>query len=113
MNRELKTKWLEALRSGKYKQGRMALRTIQDEFCCLGVLCDIVAPDAWSKRLPNSDHYIHMNNGGGIPSFNLYPEYAPDFAPNKHGQGRLGVLVNMNDSGKTFAEIADYIEENL
>lgn len=53
MNRELKTKWLEALRSGKYKQGRSALRTIQDEFCCLGVLCDIVAPDAWSKPAPS------------------------------------------------------------
>lgn len=40
-----KKKWLEALRSGEYKQGRRRLKTkLSDgsyEYCCLGVLCEI------------------------------------------------------------------------
>lgn len=35
------SQWISALRSGKYKQGAGALRNSKDEFCCLGVACDI------------------------------------------------------------------------
>lgn len=41
MNPEVKQMWLDALRSGEYKQGRGVLRTPDDEYCCLGVLCDL------------------------------------------------------------------------
>lgn len=34
--------WVPALRSGKYKQGRGQLRSANDEFCCLGVACDLL-----------------------------------------------------------------------
>lgn len=34
---------VEALRSGKYTQARRALR-VGEEFCCLGVACDIYDP---------------------------------------------------------------------
>ena len=40
MNKEIKRKWIEALRSGEYKQAQHQLRD-GDRFCCLGVLCDI------------------------------------------------------------------------
>jgi len=40
-NLELIKEWIEALRSGEYTQGKKALRNIKNEFCCLGVLCDI------------------------------------------------------------------------
>lgn len=40
MNKEIKKRWLKALRSGEYKQGKKALKT-KKGFCCLGVLCDI------------------------------------------------------------------------
>ena len=33
-------KWVRALRSGKYKQGREWLRA-GDTFCCLGVACEL------------------------------------------------------------------------
>lgn len=42
-------KWSEALVSGKYKQGDMELRTIDDKYCCLGVLCDILPDVEWQK----------------------------------------------------------------
>ena len=41
MKKEIADKWVEALRSGKYKQGKSALKK-DDSFCCLGVLCDII-----------------------------------------------------------------------
>lgn len=33
--------WVKNLNSGKYKQGTHLLRDKRDNFCCLGVLCDI------------------------------------------------------------------------
>lgn len=33
--------WVDALRSGKYKQARGRLETSGGEYCCLGVACDV------------------------------------------------------------------------
>lgn len=47
LTKEEKSKWIEALRSGKYRQGDTYLcqsddKSFQNErYCCLGVLCDI------------------------------------------------------------------------
>lgn len=43
MNKRVKRAWIKALRSGKYKQGRGALRNWDNTYCCLGVLCDLYA----------------------------------------------------------------------
>lgn len=40
MNKDVKEKWVTALRSGKYKQGQGCLRR-GDDHCCLGVLQDL------------------------------------------------------------------------
>jgi len=42
MNPRIKQRWLDALRSGEYKQ---TMENLQDMngFCCLGVLCDLHA----------------------------------------------------------------------
>jgi hypothetical protein len=41
MNPEVKQKWIEALKSGEYKKGDGTLKTSDNEYCCLGVLCDV------------------------------------------------------------------------
>ena len=42
MNPEVKAKWVEALESGEYVQGRRVLHNEDDDtYCCLGVLCAI------------------------------------------------------------------------
>src|SRR5574338_724199 len=41
--------WIDALRSGKYQQGTRKLRGINNDYCCLGVLCDM-----YVRQHPNS-----------------------------------------------------------
>jgi len=40
MNQEIKQRWIEALRSGEYQQGKESLFHC-GKFCCLGVLTDL------------------------------------------------------------------------
>lgn len=42
MKKEIADKWVAALRSGKYQQGKNVLSANENSFCCLGVLCDVV-----------------------------------------------------------------------
>jgi hypothetical protein len=94
MDAELKSKWVAALRSGEYRQGKYALRS-GSSFCCLGVLCVLadVAPEQSTESPEDGNPYEWVNQTVG-------PAYEQ--------------LVTMNDAeGKTFPEIADYIEANL
>lgn len=89
MKAKLKAKWVEALRSGKYEQGKYYLSD-GGKFCCLGVLCDVrgLRPER------NSDLYAYPLRD--VLSFH-----------------DCEVLAGMNDRGKSFAEIADYIEQHI
>lgn len=44
MKKEIKERWVAALRSGEYAQTRQRLAD-DDGFCCLGVLCEIAEQD--------------------------------------------------------------------
>lgn len=49
--RQIMRQWVKALKSGEYTQARRALKNKNcGSFCCLGVLCDIVAK-AYKKRV--------------------------------------------------------------
>jgi hypothetical protein len=103
---EWKQKWIEALRSGKYEQGESRLRSVEDCYCCLGVLCDLVDPNGWLPATGGTC-YDHISQyASGYPTGNVYnaAELDPQVA---------GVLANMNDTGKSFEEIASYIERHL
>jgi len=104
MNAEIKTKWLVALRSGEYKQCKGRLRNYgRKQFCCLGVLADING-EKWTL-----DKYKDWGVGGCMNREES--EYLG------HGTGlrrpSAGKLMTMNDKGKSFLEIADYIEAKL
>ncbi|NBQ68164.1 MAG: hypothetical protein EBU46_04735, partial [Nitrosomonadaceae bacterium] len=63
MKAEIKQRWLNALRSGKYKQGEGSLRQLDNEgkpqYCCLGVLCDLhrisTKRAGWTRGGPESE----------------------------------------------------------
>lgn len=60
-------KWVDALRSGKYKQGRKALTEIIDDVdfdCCLGVACKVAIENGLS--IPVSTGTMNGIEFGGI-----------------------------------------------
>lgn len=96
MDAEIKTRWLAALRSGEYKQGRRSLRVLQPDgsytYCCLGVLDAVCGMNALTKSDP----------------YKIIGERA------KFMGGTMKILIAMNDELKApFPKIADYIEANL
>jgi hypothetical protein len=114
MDPEAKKAWLEALRSGRYKQGQGKLRREGDEFCCLGVLCDL-GQDRDKKWRKVGLCYAY----GSLDDTTIPPDEVRD----KSGLNpeTVGALWRMNDGvtstgkiqGKPFSEIADWIEANL
>lgn len=109
---ELKSRWLAALRSGEYKQGRGALR-VGDKYCCLGVLCNLYDSSCWveSEQAKSSEQpplYVYMLDEHGDVAF--LPDTVAIAASLFKVQAEL---TERNDNGETFAQIADFIEENL
>jgi len=106
MNPEIKTKWLDALRSGKYKQGRGRLRDLDDKYCCLGVLCDIISPDRWKPT--GRDCFPWSYNGESTIALGLYVKKVAKISAEQSAK-----LLVKNDNGESFLEIADYIEKEF
>lgn len=102
MDPELKAKWVAALRSGQYPQGRDHLRTFEDQYCCLGVLTDLMFPNEWAV----SDSTRAYEHAGRY----CWPAYLED---NPLSYRTMKTLAGMNDRSKSFSEIADWIEANL
>jgi len=51
MDKNIKKKWVKALRSGKYKQTTTDLCDItSNTHCCLGVLCEVLIKDGHNIR---------------------------------------------------------------
>ena len=104
MDQEIKTQWLDALRSGEYAQATGVLRTWNDGYCCLGVLCDIVDANSWSDD-SDTDRYYYKTNDT-LPPASILQQVGLSM-------DTADELANMNDHGQSFYAIADYIEENL
>ncbi len=113
MNQEAKALWLANLRDPSAKQIKGQLGDANGGRCCLGVLCDI-AVNQGIVSLPRRD-------SNGLLWYEetkvSLPVVVQDWAGvRSHGQGRMGrqlPLAELNDDGKTFAEIADVIEEEF
>lgn len=108
MNERIKKLWINALKSGKYKQTRHQLRR-GDEFCCLGVLCDLHSKETGDKwdlksqpKYGSESEALPQNviNWADLSSIN------PDFGP-------MQTLAEANDGDATFEEIAQIIEDKL
>ena len=109
--KEARTKWLEALRSGKYKQGMKALKNSDGSMCCLGVLCDVHGV-TWSQ--PYGGTYRTKADSYAYPQPDDVGEDVCD-ALNMIVDDETkfyAMLANMNDhDSKNFDDIADYIEK--
>jgi hypothetical protein len=112
LNPEFKAKWLEALRSGKYKQTTGVLRSAEG-FCCLGVACDLVDPDSWST--PNDFGYTHgAARTTAIPGNDVQKAMFGDWFIGE----TFDPLTSRNDGGEgrkrqSFKQLANLIERHL
>lgn len=108
MNPSIKQAWIEALRSGEYKQGTGCLRE-DDRYCCLGVLVDLHIKKhdlEWEKL---GEDYHFDGSAATLPAVVL--EWAGLHIDNPTVNGLA--LATWNDSGESFQWIADLIEETL
>lgn len=116
---EIHRKWIEALRSGKYKQGSGVYCRYHDgepHYCCLGVLAKVAGYNyevfengevqwegAPTKRYVVDDYLEKMK----LDSVMGAPKQGTDTAI-------CPSLWSLNDNDKwTFNQIADHLEQNI
>lgn len=95
MNPKVKTKWVKALKSGKYQQARGELcRTDLDgtkTYCCLGVLCEVMGRK--------------FQKGAGYPGERTLKLAGLDY-------DRADFLASINDQkNSSFFDIAKFIDK--
>ena len=131
----IKKKWLAALRSGTYMQGRGKLRPTPKTYCCLGVLLDLYRRSAEGRRAKarwvrdKDDNVFRFvakkgrftTQTGGVlhrcaVQWAGLPSHDPSVSVTLDGQDVS--LSMLNDGCKrirkhSFAQIAKVIEEQL
>jgi hypothetical protein len=121
MKTEIKTKWVESLRSGNYTQGKNKLFDGKNH-CCLGVLCDLYSKEKWDYRYSEFE-------GKDLWYFNDQSEMLPDevmrwaglystnpnvnFENPESSETQRCSIAELNDSGYTFEELSNYIEQQF
>lgn len=114
MNQEIKEQWVEALRSGKYKQGQGQLRDDNNKFCCLGVLCNLHAQAHPEIAAQQEDPSSYLGGYEFPPKEVLkwagLNSEEGEFVDEK-GEGQS--LAELNDEGRTFRYLANRIEKFL
>ena len=101
---ENRRKWEEALESGDYKKGTRYLRSKDDEYCCLGVACELFDGDSelGGKR------YLYGNQSATatfrvVSALGLYSENG------LHKDGASS-LARINDSSYSFEPVISAIK---
>ncbi len=102
--------WVAALRSRRYKQARGRLRR-DDAFCCLGVACELAAQAGVIPRA----RYLSGHGWSYAGHQTLLPPEVAMWLGLKGQGGAVSLLdglslVQVNDSGWSFAKIAELIE---
>ena len=131
MNPQVKEKWIDALRSGKYEQGSEKLRGVNG-YCCLGVLCDLYSQeqntewqfrgydentnqttDYWyfeeqSEFLPES-----VKEWAGLPACNPNVKVDVTGDDDEEDWFYFDEIASLNDSGYSFIQLSEIIQEQF
>jgi len=137
MKQNIMKKWINALRSGKYKQGTETLKQYNSkgnaQHCCLGVLCELYNQEMKKNKKKTLPEKVYNNDFPyGYTRFGNKLDYLPkevmNWAGMKNSMGEFytGItwfgdyevekiresLADLNDNGKKFKTIANIIEKN-
>lgn len=108
----VKDKWVAALKSGKYKQGRGQLNG-ENGYCCLGVLCEVFIAEGG---------VLSVRHLSRVTEYNGETKYPP--APVLHWAGIRSIsgmasganysvaAVNDSNSWQGFTPSIEYIEQH-
>jgi hypothetical protein len=121
MKKEVMEKWVAALRSGKYEQGKGFLNK-QGKFCCLGVLCDIAEKEGVCQSRPSEAYEEVLKYGPEAQDSTVTPKAVQAWAgfSQRFNTGNPEVtvaseytelLAELNDTGMKFDQIANLIEK--
>jgi hypothetical protein len=117
MKEDIKKLWLDTLRSEKYEQGVEALKSTNDKFCCLGVLCDLhrthTGQGYWKEHTEGT--YCYFISEEDCDS-GILPQAVSDWAGLSDENPVIGdgTATEYNDERRlSFSEISDLIEKNL
>lgn len=113
-------KWIKALRSDKYKQTTMKLKTresniVQEAYCCLGILCKLTLKQ--DIEYSNFGHFTTLLDSVGSEKFVNSKKIVRALKTDLCGDDFLDqnlelVLVHLNDVKEySFKQIADFIEQ--
>jgi hypothetical protein len=115
MKNNVARRWVNALRSGKYKKTTGVLKRSNGSYCALGVLCDLYKKEG--KPLgekPSKDPKDYFSTRMDVVSFGGEVEAPPIKVLKWAGLGgrEADEIAAMNDLGKSFKRIAAYVEKN-
>ena len=112
MNKERLKLWVDALRSGRYLKGHGKLNRNDKHFCCLGVLCEVAMSNGLDLKkeypTPTSNRVEYNNFSTALP-FEVKSWIDPN---HNHDMERFCYnMIQYNDEGMTFDQIANHIEQ--
>ena len=140
MNKIIKKEFIKNLTDGSYDQCQGKLHNNLDQsFCCLGVLADMYIKATGKANWDSGDeeeftesYTLHTHSTGGYDEYyppkevvewaglDYYPEgrLCSDLADTmdyaeRFKAGIIGHLAKMNDMGKSFKEIAKFVEDRV
>jgi hypothetical protein len=108
MKKEIAEQLSAALRSGAYVQGHRSLKDNRGGHRCLGVLCDLSVKAGKAKW-----DGMYCEGPSGARARGALPSDVMEWSGMRDTAGRYSEefsLASDNDSGKTFAQIADTID---
>ncbi|HEY9658333.1 MAG TPA: hypothetical protein V6C65_07770 [Allocoleopsis sp.] len=110
MPKELATKWLDALRSGKYNQTRGKLHnTENNSFCCLGVLQHCI-----SGVTIKIDRDVELPSPGWLQSHGItFSSECGEISSDPYITSEGVCISSVNDEGNSFTIIADLLEQEM
>lgn len=132
MNPDVKAKWVAWLRDPENVQGQGQLRIRESDgpaHCCLGGLCEVYRDEVggyWDSTVfpfVTGDAFVDVTGEGrdtmltgGVIEWAGLTSAVAQFAPRRVNGDEIYAenLVTLNDTANwSFAEIADFIEENF
>jgi hypothetical protein len=109
-------KWINALRSGKYKQARGVLTDRDGGHCCLGVACELAVELGITTRHKYEAGVRYGEDGTSMATPPLEVQewlgLLDQWGSFRNEEGGFSdALTEMNDNGASFEEIADVIAD--